>query len=78
MIINVNQVRQVLTEINRCCDKKAVVLYDEEGVAKSMEVECNCQVLCDECMEKMYDLLDWADGMESPNDQDAQQPVTQA
>lgn len=69
MIVTVNQVREILTQINRCPGNIAEVQYDENGVTKSCGVECNCQVLCDDCMEKLYDLLDWADGMESPNEE---------
>lgn len=72
MILTVNQLRTVLTEINQCPNREARVEYeDTDGTNKAMLVECSCQVLCDDCMEKLYDCLDWADGAESPNNDEA-------
>lgn len=60
-ILSVKEMRNILLEIDNCQATIPVTFADGENG----DIDCCMQHLCDECIERMTGLLEWAEDMEN-------------
>jgi hypothetical protein len=56
--VSIKEVKAILRQINEC--KSRAKCFDDKGECVYDE-QCTIEIACDDCIERIIGLLDWAD-----------------